>query len=93
MRRRLRKLAYRGWHHFTQAHVRAYRATRGRIGKSYKGAPVLLLDHVGLDQESVRLEKALARVYGDGTALTPDQGGRATTKEMAAAVLAAYRNQ
>ena len=40
---------------------------------------VLLLDHVGLAQESDRLEKALARVYRDGTALTPDQGGRATT--------------
>ncbi len=54
---------------------------------------VLLLDHVGLASESARLEAALARVYRDGTALTPDQGGTATTTQMAAAVLAAYRNQ
>jgi isocitrate/isopropylmalate dehydrogenase len=54
---------------------------------------VLLLDHVGLAAESTRLEAALARVYRDGKALTPDQGGTATTKQMAAAVLAAYRNQ
>jgi isocitrate/isopropylmalate dehydrogenase len=53
---------------------------------------VLLLDHVGLGTEATRLEAALTRVYGDGKALTPDQGGAATTKQMAAAVLAAYRN-
>ena len=47
VRRLARRLGYRGWHQFTQAHVRAYRATRGRIGRSYRGAPVLLLDHVG----------------------------------------------
>jgi isocitrate/isopropylmalate dehydrogenase len=53
---------------------------------------VLMLDHVGLAAEASRLEAALARVYRDGKALTPDQGGSATTKQMAAAVLAAYRN-
>ena len=53
----------------------------------------LMLDHVGLASEATRLEAALARVYRDGKTLTPDQGGAATTKQMAAAVLAAYRNQ
>ena len=43
--------------------------------------------------ESARLEAALARVYRDGKALTPDQGGSATTTRMAVEVLAAYRNQ
>ena len=47
VRRPARRLGYRGWHRFTQAHVRAYRASRGRIGRSFRGAPVLLLDHVG----------------------------------------------
>jgi deazaflavin-dependent oxidoreductase (nitroreductase family) len=42
-----RRLGYRGWQQFTQMHVHAYRASRGRLGKTYKGAPVLLLDHVG----------------------------------------------
>ena len=55
------------------------------------GSPVL--DHVGLTAESARLEAALARVYRDGKALTPDQGGSATTTRMAAEVRAAYRNQ
>ena len=54
---------------------------------------VLLLDHVGLPSEASRLEAALTRVYRDGKALTQDQGGTATTKTMAGAVLAAYRNQ
>jgi isocitrate/isopropylmalate dehydrogenase len=53
----------------------------------------LMLDHLGLGAEALRLHAALARVYADGTALTPDQGGTATTRQMAAEVLAAYRNQ
>jgi isocitrate/isopropylmalate dehydrogenase len=53
----------------------------------------LMLDHLGLSSEGARLEAAVARVYRDGAVLTPDQGGSATTKEMGAAVLAAYRNQ
>jgi isocitrate/isopropylmalate dehydrogenase len=52
----------------------------------------LMLDHLGLADEASRLQAALARVYRDGKALTPDQRGTATTKQMAAAVLAAYRN-
>jgi 3-isopropylmalate dehydrogenase len=54
---------------------------------------VLMLDHLGLASEAGRLEAAVARVYRDGKALTPDQGGSAGTKEMTAAVLAAYRGQ
>ena len=54
---------------------------------------VLMLEHVGLSAEAARLEAAVARVYRDGKSLTPDQRGTATTKQMTAAVLAAYRNQ
>jgi isocitrate/isopropylmalate dehydrogenase len=53
----------------------------------------MMLDHMGLASEAARLEAALARVYRDGKALTSDQGGSATTRQMAAAVLAAYENQ
>jgi len=52
---------------------------------------VLMLDHIGLTAEASRLEAALARVYRDGKALTPDQGGSSSTTAMAAAVLATYR--
>ena len=53
---------------------------------------VMMLDHVGLATEAARLDAALARVYRDGKTLTPDQGGTATTRAMAQAVLAAYRS-
>ena len=53
----------------------------------------LMLEHLGLAAEAARLEAAVARVYRDGKTLTPDQRGTATTKQMAGAVLAAYRNQ
>jgi isocitrate/isopropylmalate dehydrogenase len=39
------------------------------------------------------LERAVRDVLAEPVALTPDQGGTATTKRMAAAVLAAYPNQ
>jgi 3-isopropylmalate dehydrogenase len=52
----------------------------------------MLLEHVGLEKEAERLEAAVARVYRDGKALTPDQGGAGTTKGFARAVLDAFRN-
>jgi isocitrate/isopropylmalate dehydrogenase len=52
----------------------------------------MMLDHMGLTAEAQRLEGAVARVYRDRKALTPDQGGPARTGEMAAAILGAYQN-
>jgi F420H(2)-dependent quinone reductase len=42
-----RRVAYRAWQTFTQLHVLAYRASRGRIGRDFRGAPVALVEHVG----------------------------------------------
>ena len=50
----------------------------------------LMLEHMGMGAEAQRLEAAVARIYRHGKALTPDQGGTATTREMTQAVLAAY---
>jgi 3-isopropylmalate dehydrogenase len=52
----------------------------------------MMLDHVGFGAEAERLQGAVGRVYRDGATLTPDQGGGAKTRDMAQAVLAAYRN-
>ena len=55
----------------------------------------MMLDHLGFAREAVRIKDALFRVFGDardaGTsdALTPDQGGTATTTQFCAAVAAA----
>jgi len=52
----------------------------------------LMLEHMGMGAEGQRLEAAVGRIYRDGKTLTPDQGGTAKTREMAQAVLAAYRS-
>jgi isocitrate/isopropylmalate dehydrogenase len=50
-----------------------------------------MLEHRGMGAEAQRLEAAVGRVYRDGKVLTPDQGGTANTRELAQAVLGAYR--
>jgi isocitrate/isopropylmalate dehydrogenase len=46
----------------------------------------MMLDHLGFAVEARRLATAVERVYADGEILTPDQGGRASTTELCAAV-------
>jgi len=84
-----------GWAYFESVHGSAPdiagRGIANPTGTLLSAA--LMLEHLGLSSEAARLETAVARVYRDGKALTPDQRGSATTKHMADAVLAAYRNQ
>jgi isocitrate/isopropylmalate dehydrogenase len=49
-----------------------------------------MLEHMAMAAEAQRLEAAVGRVYRDGKVLTPDQGGTATTRQLAQAVLSAY---
>jgi isocitrate/isopropylmalate dehydrogenase len=49
----------------------------------------MMLDHLGMKMEAAALEKAVAKVYQQGKFLTPDQGGKATTKDFAEVVLRA----
>ena len=46
----------------------------------------LMLDYLDMAPAGARLERALARVYAEGTCLTPDQGGCASTTEFCEAV-------
>lgn len=50
---------------------------------------VMMLDHLGQSEVARRIEAALHSVYAAGAALTPDQGGRASTGQFTEAVLAA----
>jgi F420H(2)-dependent quinone reductase len=75
MRRPLRKLAYRAWHRFTQAHVRAYRASGGRIGRRYKGAPVALVDHVGRKSGKRYTSPLIYGTDGDTVVVVASFGG------------------
>lgn len=47
---------------------------------------VLMLEYLGRTDAAVRLDRAISRVYAEGTTLTPDQGGTATTEAFCAAV-------
>lgn len=50
---------------------------------------VMMLDHLGFDEAARPLTAAVQSVYASGLALTPDQGGTATTVEFCEAVYAA----
>jgi len=82
-----------GWAYFESVHGSA----PDIAGKSIANptatilSAALMLEHMGLGAEAQRLEAAVGRVYRDGKVLTPDQGGTAKTREMAQAVLGAYR--
>lgn len=45
-----------------------------------------MLEYLGLNEAADRLEKAVYKVYEEGKYLTPDQGGKATTKQFCQAV-------
>lgn len=47
----------------------------------------MMLEYLNMQEEANSLERAVAGVYQERKYLTPDQGGKATTKEFAQAVL------
>jgi tartrate dehydrogenase/decarboxylase/D-malate dehydrogenase len=49
----------------------------------------LMLDHLGHANSAAAMHAAIARVLKEGKVRTPDLGGKATTAEMADAVIAA----
>jgi isocitrate/isopropylmalate dehydrogenase len=49
----------------------------------------MLLEHLGLTGHAARLEAAVGQVYADGSVLTPDQGGQASTDQFAERVIEA----
>ena len=65
----------------------AGRGIANPVGAIWAGA--MMLDHLGRTDAHDRIVAAIERVLGDGGARTPDLGGRATTKEAAAAIAAA----
>jgi tartrate dehydrogenase/decarboxylase / D-malate dehydrogenase len=59
------------------------------IGTFWTG--VMMLDHLGEGRAARRLMRAIERVSADRALHTPDLGGRATTRQVTDAVLAALR--
>jgi len=83
-----------GWAYFEPVHGSAPDIAGRGIANPTAAllSAALMLEHVGLGAESERLETAVGRVYREGKTLTPDQGRTASTRQMAQAVLSAYRN-
>lgn len=69
----------RSWpalHRVTGAHTGIYRASRGRIGHRFPGAPpMLLLDHVGAKSGTERTTPLVYTADGDDLVLVASKGG------------------
>jgi len=67
----------------------AGRGIANPIGAIWAGA--MMLDHLGVTSAHDRIVRAIERVVGGGGPRTPDLGGKATTKDVAAAIADALR--
>src|SRR5918992_1030808 len=70
-----RRVGHRAWHNFTRLHVLAYRASGGRIGRDFRGAPVALVDHVGRKSGKRRTSPLIYGVDGDNIVIVASFGG------------------
>lgn len=59
--------------------VALYRRTNGRMGNKIKGAPVLLLDHVGRKSGKRRTAPVLYLIDGDDVVIVASRGGSDAT--------------
>ena len=71
--------ALRALNWLTALHVRSYRLSGGRIGGKLKGAPVLLLDHVGRRSGTQRTSPLLYLADGADLVIVGSAGGREAT--------------
>jgi deazaflavin-dependent oxidoreductase (nitroreductase family) len=75
MQKRLEKLGWQAFNAFTKLHVAAYRASGGRIGKKFRGAPCCLVDHVGRKSGEQRTSPLIYTRDGDSVVLIASKGG------------------
>jgi deazaflavin-dependent oxidoreductase (nitroreductase family) len=61
------------------ANVALYRRTSGRLGGKMKGAPVLLLDHIGRKSGQARTSPVLYLVDGENLVIVASRGGSDAT--------------
>ncbi len=66
---------WRIWNQLTRTHSAVYRASRGRIGGSYRGAPILLLNHVGRKSGKWRTIPLLYLPDGEDLVIVASKGG------------------
>jgi deazaflavin-dependent oxidoreductase (nitroreductase family) len=63
------------WERFTDLHTVTYRLSGGRIGGSYNGAPIALVESVGRKSGKHRTHPLICRADGDNLVVIASKGG------------------
>jgi deazaflavin-dependent oxidoreductase (nitroreductase family) len=63
------------WERFTDLHVGAYRLSGGRLGNSYQGAPIALVESVGRKSGKHRTHPLICSEDGDNLVIVASKGG------------------
>lgn len=71
----MKRIGWRAWQQFTQAHVLVYRLSGGRVAGSYRGSPVLLVDHVGRKSGKRHTSPLIYARAGDDLVIVASKGG------------------
>jgi F420H(2)-dependent quinone reductase len=71
----LKRLGWKAWQQFTQAHVHTYRLSGGRIGGRFRGSPVCLVDHVGRKSGKKHTSPLIYARDGDHVVIVASKGG------------------
>jgi F420H(2)-dependent quinone reductase len=66
---------WRGWEAFTRVNVVLFRMTGGRVGGSYRGAPILLLHHTGRRSGRRRVSPLIYLPAGRDLVVVASKGG------------------
>jgi deazaflavin-dependent oxidoreductase (nitroreductase family) len=71
----LKRLGWRVWQQFTQAHVHTFRLSGGRLAGTFRGSPVCLVDHVGRKSGKKHTSPLIYARDGDDLAIVASKGG------------------
>ena len=71
----MKRIGWRAWQQFTQAHVLVYRLSGGRVAGNYRGSPVLLVDHVGRKSGKRHTSPLIYARDGDDLVIVASKGG------------------
>ena len=63
------------WERFTDVHTGVYKLSHGRLGGTYQGAPVALVESVGRKSGKRRTHPLLCTADGDNLVLIASKGG------------------
>ncbi|MEK6276574.1 MAG: nitroreductase family deazaflavin-dependent oxidoreductase [Actinomycetota bacterium] len=69
------RLYQEAFNRFTDLHTAAYRVTRGRVGGTIRGAPIVLVDHLGRKSGKHRTTPLLYLPDGDDVVVIASKGG------------------